>query len=212
MFKMRILVTGDLHNDLVLVDKIVEKMKEEKIDYLFILGDISDFGELKIDVIRKIIKYIDPKKVFIVPGNHDSIDTLNLLKEKLGIRIFHKDYILYSDFVLAGLGGGDILFFIIPESEIEEFLKEISKKFKDKKIILFTHLPPKYTKASLNISGSKTIYNFIKYINPEAVIHAHIHETGGLEEILYKTKVLNASRAAFLLEIFKDRIRFKRIL
>jgi len=209
---MKILVTGDLHNDLVFAEKIAKKIKEEKVDYLFILGDVADFGDIKEDVLKRVLKYIDSKKIFIVPGNHDTIDTLNLLKEKLGINIFHKEYILYSDFAIVGLGGGDILFFVISESEIEEFLKEISKKFKDKKIILFTHLPPKYTKTSLDIFGSKSIYNFIKYVNPKVLVHAHIHETGGLEEILYKTRVLNAARAAFLLDISKDGVKFKRVI
>jgi len=209
---MKILVTGDLHNDFSLVDKIVKKVREEKVDYLFILGDISEFGELKIDLIKKILRYVDPKKVFIVPGNHDSIDILYLLKEKFGVRIFHKDYIMYSDFALVGLGGGDILLFVISENEIEEFLMEISKKVKDKKIILFSHLPPKYSRTSLNISGSKSMYNFIKYVSPEFVIHAHIHETGGLEEILYRTKVLNVARTAFLLELSGSEVKLKRVL
>jgi len=209
---MKILVTGDLHNDLALVDKIVKKIKEEEVDYLFILGDISDLGELRMELIKKITRYIDPKKVFIVPGNHDSIDLLYLLKEKFGIRIFHKDYIFYSDFALVGLGGGDVLLFVISENEIEEFLKEISKKVKYKKIVLFTHLPPKYAKTSMNISGSRAMYNFIKYIGPELLIHAHIHETGGLEEILYKTRVLNTARTAFLLELSNGEIKLKRVL
>jgi len=209
---MKILVAGDLHNDLVFAEKIAKKIKEEKVDYLFILGDIADFGEIKEEAVKRILKYIDPKKVFIVPGNHDTVDTLNLLKEKLGVNIFHKDYILYSDFAIVGLGGGDILFFIISESEIEEFLKEISKKARNKEIILLTHLPPTYAKTSLDISGSKAIYNFIKYVSPKVLVHAHIHETGGLEEILYKTKVLNAARAAFLLDISKDKVRFKRVI
>jgi len=209
---MRILVTGDLHNDLALIDKIIKKIKEEKVDYLFILGDISDFGELRIELIKKIVGYIDPKKVFIVPGNHDSIDLLYLLKDKFGIKVFHKDYFIYSDFALIGLGGGDILLFVISESEIEEFLKNISRKTKYKRIVLFTHLPPKYTRTSLDISGSKAMYNFIKYVSPEFVIHAHIHETGGLEEILYKTRVLNVARTAFLLELSKNGVKLKRVL
>jgi len=208
---MRILVIGDVHNDILLIKRLVESIKREKPDYLFILGDISDFGEIQRGIIKIILRYIDSNKVFLIPGNHETVDLINFIKERYRINIFHKDAFPYDDTVLVGLGGGDIVFFLISEGEIEEFLREVGKKFKDKRILLFSHLPPSYTRTSLFEFGSRSIYNFIKYVNPELVVHAHIHETGGLEDLLFKTPILNASRSIFLIEVSKDRLNFKRV-
>ncbi len=209
---MKIVVVGDIHNDVLLIKRLKEIIKQEKPNYVVLLGDISNFGELRKGVLSDILKYINKNKVLFVPGNHETLDLIDFIKKVYGIQIFHKRYFNYGDFVLAGIGGGDILFFLISDSEIEDFLKRLSKKAGNKNIILFSHLPPKYVKTSLLDFGSKTLYNFIKYTNPRAIIHAHIHETGGLEELLNKTLILNASRSIFLLNLTKNQLTFKKLL
>jgi Icc-related predicted phosphoesterase len=64
--------------------------------------------------------------------------------------------------------------------------------------------------SSLDISGSYTLRKFIQ--NNDKVIlniHGHMHETGGLEEIINKTKVLNVAREVKLVEIYDKRIKIK---
>jgi Icc-related predicted phosphoesterase len=40
-------------------------------------------------------------------------------------------------------------------------------------------------------------------------IHGHIHETGGLEEIINKAKVLNVAREVKLVEIYDKKTKIK---
>ncbi|MEM1804951.1 MAG: metallophosphoesterase, partial [Nanopusillaceae archaeon] len=131
---------------------------------------------------------------------------------KYNIKIFHKKFFEYKDLIIAGIGGADIPFFVISENEIRNFLYEIFEKFKDKKIILFSHLPPKGSKTSLNISGSEILHDFLKKSKISMVIHGHIHETGGLDEIINKSLVLNVARSIFLIEIGREKIEFKKLL
>lgn len=207
---MKILAISDIHNDVLLIKKLVKSIKEEKPDYIFILGDLADFGEIKKGIINILTKYINPNKIFLVPGNHETPDVLELLEKQYKIKIFHKDFFEYKDFLICGIGGADIPFFIISESEIKDFLYKLIEKFKDKKIILFSHLPPKGSKTSLNISGSEILYEFLKKSIISMIIHGHIHETGGLDEIIEKSIVLNTSRSIFSIELNKE-VKLKRI-
>jgi len=60
--------------------------------------------------------------------------------------------------------------------------------------------------------GSKVLYSFIKEMQPLIAIHGHIHETGGLEEIINKTRVINAARSIFVIELSESEIKVKKIL
>lgn len=208
---MRILVTADLHNDFEILYKIIEILKKEKIDYLIILGDFSSFGDLKRGIIRKIINYINPEKVLIVPGNHETPDFIEFLERLYNIRGFHKKYMILDNIALVGIGGGDLPLFMISESEIKDFLKYISYKLKNYKIILFSHLPPAKTKTTFETSGSYEIVKFIEEKEPSLVIHGHIHELGGLDDIIKKTKIINAARSIFIIELDRDKFNIRKI-
>ena len=53
-----------------LLDILIEKVKSEKLDYLFISGDISSDDKETLRVVKKINEEIDTS-TFFVPGNHD---------------------------------------------------------------------------------------------------------------------------------------------
>ncbi|MEM1688166.1 MAG: metallophosphoesterase [Nanopusillaceae archaeon] len=209
---MKILAISDIHNDQILIKKLIKFIKEENPNYLFILGDLADFGELRKGIVNVLTKYFDSNKIFFVPGNHETPDILEILEKKYNIKIFHKNFFEYQNFVISGIGGADIPFFEISEYEIEKFLNEIFEKFKNKKVILFSHLPPKGSKTSLNISGSEILHDFLKKSKISMAIHGHIHETGGLDEIINKSLVLNVARSIFLIEIDREKIEFKKLL
>jgi Icc-related predicted phosphoesterase len=121
-----------------------------------------------------------------------------------------KKYIVKDNFVLVGFGGADILLNIIDEKEFEKFLNELKKKFNDKYIILLTHIPPKNSMTSLDISGSYELRKFIE--NNDKVIlniHGHIHEAGGLEDIINKAKVVNVAGEVKLVEIYDKKTKIK---
>jgi len=207
---MKLIVSSDIHNDFGMIYKIIELYKKERPDYIVILGDISEFGEIERGLIKKLTEHIDPNKILIIPGNHETSEDIELLEKIYKIRNLDKKYIVKDNFVLVGFGGADILLNIIDEKEFEEFLNELKKKINDKYIILLTHIPPKDSISSLDISGSYALRKFIQ--NNDRVIlniHGHIHETGGLEEIINKAKVLNVAREVKLVEIYDKKTKIK---
>ena len=54
--------------------KIIEYIKENKIEYLFIAGDLYEHKYIRkstIEYINNLFKEIENTKIFITPGNHD---------------------------------------------------------------------------------------------------------------------------------------------
>ena len=54
--------------------KVIEYIKENKIPYLFICGDLYEHEYIKkstIEYINKLFETISETKIYIVPGNHD---------------------------------------------------------------------------------------------------------------------------------------------
>jgi hypothetical protein len=207
---MKLIVSSDIHNDFGMIYKIIELYKKERPDYIVILGDISEFGEIEKGLIKKLTEYIDPNKILIIPGNHETSEDIELLEKIYKIRNLDKRYIIKDNFVLAGFGGADVLLNVIDEKEFEEFLNELKKKINDKYIILLTHIPPKGSISSLDISGSYALRKFIQ--NNDKVIlniHGHMHETGGLEDIINKAKILNVAREVKLVEIYDKKTKIK---
>jgi len=205
---MKLIVSSDIHNDFGMIYKIIELYKKERPDYIVLLGDISEFGEIERGLIKKLTEHIDPNKILIIPGNHETYEDIKLLEKIYKIRNLDKKYIIKDNFVLVGFGGADVLLNIIDEKEFEEFLNELKKKINDKYIILLTHIPPKGSMTSLDISGSYALRKFIQ--NNDKVIlniHGHMHETGGLEEIINKAKVLNVAREVKLVEIYDKKTK-----
>ena len=49
--------------------------------------------------------------------------------------------------------------------------------------------------------GSEAVRKAIKKFRPDILINSHIHEAGGIEEEIGKTKVINVSRKAKVFEV-----------
>lgn len=65
---------GDLHGDFKALCSILKKIKKD--EYLVFLGDYTDRGENQIEVINTALKLKEeyPDKVFLLRGNHESIE------------------------------------------------------------------------------------------------------------------------------------------
>jgi len=209
---MKIVATADVHEDINLIKKLIKTVKYEKPDLVVLLGDVGNFGEFPKGLISLLKKYISPYRIIFVPGNHETPDLLEFFKNFYGIRTLHNKVMEYKDFIILGIGGGNVPPFMVSENEIEEFLNYVKNKLKNienKKIIIFSHLHPEGTKSSLIAEGSNKILEFIYKYKPLLVIHGHIHETGGLEEIINKTKIVNTARNVSIIEIKDKNVNIK---
>ncbi len=200
--KSKILAVGDIHGDTGLIKRLAKKAKEEDVDLVILAGDLT-FAEQSIkNIIGPFVKA--KKQVLLIPGNHESIATIDFLAEMYpNTKNIHGYSFIKNDLGIFGAGGADIGVNIVKDSEIFNLLKKGNERIKDlKKKIMVTHMHPKGSKAEFSgFEGSKAIRKAIKQFQPDILISSHIHEAAGIEENIGKTKVINVSRKAKIFEI-----------
>jgi len=197
----KILAVGDIHGDTGLVRKLAEKAKRENVDLIILAGDLTLMEMQTKNLIGPFVKA--KKEVLILPGNHETLATTNFLAELYGIKNIHGYSFTKGDVGIFGAGGGDIGINKIKDSEIFDLLKKGNEKIKNsKKKIMVTHMHHRGSKAEFSgFEGSRAVRKAIKEFHPDVLISAHIHEAGGIEERIGKTKIINVSRKPKVFEI-----------
>lgn len=200
--KTKILAVGDIHGDTGLVKKLAEKAVKENVDLVILAGDLT-FAEVSTkNLIGPFVKA--KKQVLIIPGNHESIATVDFLAEMYpDTKNIHGYSFQKDDLGIFGAGSGDIGINMIEDSEVFSLLKQGHERVKDSpKKIMVTHMHPSGSKAEFSgFPGSKAVKKAIKEFQPQVLITAHIHEAAGMEEYMGKTKVINVSRKEKVFEI-----------
>lgn len=199
--KTKILAIGDIHGDTGLVKKLAKKAKDENVDLVILAGDMTLLDQSTKNLIGPFIKA--KKEVLLIPGNHETLATADFLASMYpGTKNIHGYSIKKGDIGVFGAGGGDIIN-VTPDKEIFDALKKGNEYIKDaKKKIMVTHMHPRGSKAEFSgFPGSKAVTKAIKQFNPDILISGHIHEAGGIEEEIGKTKVINVSRNPAIFEI-----------
>lgn len=199
--KSKILAVGDIHGDTGLVKRLAEKAKKENVDLVILAGDFTFFEESIKNLIGPFVKA--KKQVLLIPGNHESFATADFLAEMYsGARNIHGYSFKKGDLGIFGAGGGDVII-RTPDKEIFNALERGNKSLKDvKKKIMVTHMHPKGSKSEFSgWPGSKAVKKAIKEFKPDFAIFCHIHEAGGIEEKIGKTKLINVSRKPKIFEI-----------
>jgi len=200
--KTKILAVGDIHGDERFVKKIAKKAEKEKIDLVILTGDLTFFEDSTKNIIGPFVKA--KKQVLLIPGNHESVATIDFLAELYpNTKNIHGYSFIKDNVGIFGAGGADIGIHQIKDSEIFELLKKGNEKIKglDKKIMV-THIHPKGSKSEFSgFKGSKAVRKAIEKFQPDIAIFSHIHEAAGFEEKIGKTKVINVSRKEKVFEI-----------
>ena len=200
--KTKILAIGDIHGDTGLVKRLAEKAIKENVDLVILAGDLTLAEESTKDLIGPFIKA--KKQVLIIPGNHESMATIDFLTEMYpNTKNIHGYSFQKNNLGIFGAGAGDVGINMIKDSEIFDLLKKGHEDIKNsEKQIMVTHMHPKGGKAEFSgFEGSKAVKKAIKEFQPNILITAHIHEAAGLEEQIGKTKVINVSRKEKIFEI-----------
>ncbi len=200
---MKILAASDIHGDINLARRLAEKAEKEKVDMVFLCGDLT-FNEISIEGIIGPFKE-KGLKVGIIPGNHESVATSNFLIERYKLVNLH-GYSYYMDRVgMFGCGSANIGLFQLSEEEIFDFLEKSHKYVEDKqKKIMITHVHPsgslieRFTKF---FPGSIAVREAIERFQPDLALCGHVHEAEGIEELIGKTKLINVGREGKIIEI-----------
>ena len=200
--KTKILAIGDIHGDSRLMKKLAKQAKDENVDVVILAGDIT-FAEREFkDVIKP---FTDLKKqVLLIPGNHESVVTTDLLAEIYSpAKSIHGYSFIRGNVGIFGAGGADIGIHIINDAEIYKLLKKGNESVKNlEKKILVTHIHPEGTKSEFSgFKGSKAVRKAIETFKPNIAICAHIHEAAGVEDKIGNTRVINVSRKGKIFEI-----------
>ena len=156
--------------------KIINYIKENKIEFLFIAGDLYEQKYIRkttIEYINNLFKEIPETKIFITPGNHDPYIKNSYYNEfnwNKNVYIFNSDIekLQFENINIYGYGFSD---FYCKNSEIENITIEEKNKIN----ILITH-------ASLDACKNEDMqYNPIsnaklKQIGFDYVALGHIHK------------------------------------
>ena len=160
--------------------KVIEYIKENKIPYLFISGDLYEQEYVKestIEFINNLFSTILETKIFIAPGNHDPLlknSFYNNFKWSNNVTIFNENIktIELEEVDIYGFGFSD---FYCSNSNIEE----IEIKNKEKINILIAHGSLDASKTiDMQYNPIKT--NKLKQIGFDYVALGHIHKSNYL--------------------------------
>lgn len=198
--KLRILAAADLHGDSKATKKLAERAEKEKVDLIVLCGDLTGFVDTK-----GLIKPFKDRnqKVLILPGNWDSIATTDFLAQFYGVKNIHGYSATYEDVGFFGAGGADIGPFPTSERELSKTLDRAHKGLKNvTKKVMLTHMHPAGSKSEFSgITGSKAIREAVLKFKPDILLHGHIHEAVGLEELIGKTRVINVGKYGKIIEV-----------
>lgn len=199
---MRVLAFSDIHGDQSIIAKIKQKAKD--CDLILCCGDITPaHGMTTIDTARQIGKF--DTAVLAIPGNFETPREMELVCKELGWIDLHGKSIEIEGLLFFGCGGGNVGPFNTPYELTEEQFKEILHKFNARdKFVFVSHCPSKgfldKVGSGLHV-GSAVIGEFVKEIQPLYQFCGHIHEEGGKESLIGRTKVYNVARQVKVLEI-----------
>ncbi len=203
MKRLKILAASDVHGDSKLTRKLAQKAEKEKVDIVVLCGDILGYKETS-DIIKPFKE--KNKKVLIIPGNHDSFATADFLAQMYGIKNIHGYAVQYEHVGFFGAGGtSDAPSFpgAITEKELFATLKKAHASLKGiEKKIMVTHMHPSNSISEFSgIPGSPAITKALKEFKPDILLHGHIHEASGFEQLIGKTRVINVGRQGRIIEI-----------
>lgn len=198
---------------------IIEYIKENNIEYLFIAGDLYEHEYIRqttIEYINNLFKQIPNTKIYITPGNHDP-NTINSMYKNFNwnenVKIFqNKIEIVENDDVdIYGFGFND---FYCKNSEIEN----IEIKNKDKINILITHGTLDGGNTN-NFEYNPLNKNKLKKLDFDYIALGHIHKldynTEENQKIVYPGSVMSmgfdelGKHGVIIGEINKGKIELK---
>ncbi len=202
---MKILAAGDIHGDINVAKELAERAVKENVDYVIICGDIT-YGD--ISTTHLIKPFVERNlKVFIIPGNHESIATTGFLSELYGIKNLHGYAIASNDVGIFGAGGATNVgpAPMISEQDMFQLLDKGHDKIKGlQKKIMVTHMHPEGSlmgEFSQFVPPSTAIKRAVDTFKPNILLCSHVHEAEGIEEMIGNTKVINVGKKGKIIEL-----------
>lgn len=200
---MRILASGDFHNDQRLVEKLAQEAVEKSVDLVLLCGDMTHMDGSTDNLIGPFKKR--GLKVAFVPGNHESPATADFLAEKYEITNLHGYSMIHNGIGFFGCGGANCGVHQVSDTEVMELLgRGFRYVGNTQKKIMVTHVHPSGTaieQFSRFVKGSDGVREAIDTFQPDIALCCHVHEAKGIEEKVGNTRVINVSKASVILDL-----------
>ncbi len=198
---MKFLTFTDLHQDREALARLLDRARDDDIDFILCAGDISTFGN-GLHVVLKAFNELE-KPFYVIPGNHEESGTmLSTAVEFYPYCInLHTKALEVDGFVLLGYGGGG---FAQEDATFRSLAREWYGAYNGRKIIFITHGPAFGLKVDYlheKHVGNKDYRKFIERISPKIVISGHLHETAGVIEKLGRTIIINPGWQGKVVEV-----------
>jgi uncharacterized protein len=203
---MKAVCIADVHGDITPVTRLRNSITGGGFDYVFILGDFSQGYKDPVENRTDITLVLDIFKDFSVkaiPGNCDQLNSTELFAKRNAN--LHNSVLNLPEASIMGLGGSNVTPFNTPfeftEKEIGDALDSMHSRCEPgSPIVVMSHAPPKGTKCDIISSGlhvgSSALRDFIEAKRPDLVLCSHIHESGGAEDSIGPTRIVNIGRVS----------------
>jgi Icc-related predicted phosphoesterase len=144
-YSVKVLVFSDIHGDLKALARIVAQPADVYID----AGDLATFGK-GLERCGDVLKPLG-EKLWVLPGNHETHQSMRELSERLGFVDFHRQVRALESTTgvshWAGLGYSNITPFDTPGEYSEEEIADALSAFNGiKPLYLVAHCPPAGTR------------------------------------------------------------------
>ncbi|MBM3308796.1 MAG: metallophosphoesterase [Candidatus Altiarchaeales archaeon] len=198
---MKILCVSDIHGSLDSLIDVRNYLVKNGVHTVFLMGDYSvgfkDLRQNRVDAEYALDSLKNNATLYALPGNCDDPNLVDLF-EKRGANL-HEKVVVLDGVSFAGLGGCNTSPFGTPceytEEQIYEKLDRLFGGVKTEKTVLVVHFPPKDTNCDVIPNGmhvgSVSLRKIIEEKQPDLCICSHIHECGGREDTIGKTRILN---------------------
>lgn len=197
---MKLLIFSDIHSN----HKALEKLVATEADYYFAAGDLVSWAR-GLEECGKILRP-RAKRVYVLPGNHESAAQIASFCNQFGFHEFHCKAVQIGRHHVAGLGYSSPTPFNTPgeysEAEIAQRLAPFAGL---QPLVLICHAPPHGTaldrvRDGLH-AGSRSVREFVDRHQPEYLFCGHIHEAEGAQVEIGRTKAINVGKRGYLLEL-----------
>src|SRR5512137_350211 len=92
---MKILASGDIHSDMGLAERLAKKAEKEKVDLVILCGDLTFHEQSTENIIGPFVKR--KQKALLIPGNHETVATVDFLAELYGVKNIHGYSVKYDN-------------------------------------------------------------------------------------------------------------------
>ena len=196
----RVLIFSDIHNDKL----ALQKLMAVEADAYFAAGDLVSWAR-GLDKMGEVMQ-ARGKRVYVMPGNHESAADIEAFCERFGFVNFHQATAEIGGVRFAGLGYSAPTPFDTPGEYGEDEIAERLEPFAEwKPRVLICHSPPLGTaldriKEGLH-GGSRSVREFIEKHQPAHFFCGHIHEAEGEVIEMGATRAMNVGKKGYLLEL-----------